>query len=181
MSVRAAVQPVSKSNDTWHARGHFKPHGSSHQLSGSLLGGCLSHPRRMRELDDKQAFSKRLKQALRRSPKPAATASELAVQFNLRYLGEPITPQAAQKWLTGKARPTANKIRTLAEWLDVPETWLRFGVKVPSEGRAKHRPRESDNSVLTTQEVDLIRCFRQLPEHRQRLIRELVEDLALDG
>lgn len=135
----------------------------------------------MRELDDKQAFSKRLKQALRRSPKPAATASELAVQFNLRYLGEPITPQAAQKWLTGKARPTANKIRTLAEWLDVPETWLRFGVKVPSEGRAKHRPRESDNSVLTTQEVDLIRCFRQLPEHRQRLIRELVEDLALDG
>lgn len=136
----------------------------------------------MRETDDeKQAFAKRLKQALRRSPKPVETPSELALQFNLRHPNEPITPQAAQKWLKGTARPTDDKIKTLAEWLGVSTTWLRFGVQVPGEPPSKKRRRPTDEAAaFTAQEVELIRFFRQLPEHRQRVLRDLIEDLTLD-
>lgn len=136
----------------------------------------------MRDLDEKQAFAKRLKQALRRSTKPVESPSELALQFNLRHPNEPITPQAAQKWLTGKARPTDDKIATLAAWLGVSATWLRFGVKVPSETPTKkRRPAADDSAAFTAQEIELIRCFRQLPEHRRRLLQELIEDLVLDA
>ena len=135
----------------------------------------------MQQADDKKAFSERLKQALRRSPKPVGTPSELAIQFNLRHPREPITPQAAQKWMTGKAWPTDDKIRTLAEWLGVSESWLRFGVK-PSDGSAtKKRRKEISDSTFSEQEVAMIRSFRQLPAHRQALIRDLIEDLALDS
>ena len=141
----------------------------------------MSYARRMQQADDKQAFSERLKQALRRSPKPVGTPSELAIQFNLRHPHEPITPQSAQKWLTGKARPTDDKIRTLAEWLGVSESWLRFGVKPSDNVPTKKRRKEVGDSTFTEQEVALIRSFRQLPAHRQALIRDLVIDLALDA
>jgi len=135
----------------------------------------------MRPADDKQAFSERLKQALRRSPKPAGTPSELAIQFNLRHPHEPITPQAAQKWLTGKTRPTDDKIRTLAEWLGVSESWLRFGLKPSDEAPTKKRRKEAHDSALTEREIAMIHSFRQLPAHRQTLIHDLIVDLSLDA
>jgi len=136
----------------------------------------------MPPIDEKQAFTARLKQVLKRSSKKVETASELATQFNLRHRADPITPQAAQKWLTGTARPTVDKIKTLAEWLDVSEQWLRHGV---TDTRRSSRPKtgKSSDDVIrpTVEEIELIRRLRGLSEYRRQLVEGMVEQLSLDS
>ena len=136
----------------------------------------------MPELDEKKAFAARLKQALKRASKKIETSSQLATQFNLRHPADPITPQAAQKWLSGTARPTVDKIKTLANWLDVSDEWLRFGVTdMRRAGRAKeHRP--SDEAIRpTAEEIEIIRRLRRLPEYRSQLVEGVIEQFTLDG
>ena len=142
----------------------------------------------MQKMDDKQAFSARLRQALKRSPKKIETATELAVQFSLRHPGAAITPQAAQKWLTGKGRPTADKIETLAKWLQVSSTWLRYGIAdqarpypLPALPVAGATLSEAKSPVPTPDESLLLQRLRAMPEARRRLVYEVVEQFALEG
>lgn len=136
----------------------------------------------MPETDEKKAFSARLKQALKRSPKKIETAAQLATQFNLRHSAEPVTPQAAGKWLSGTARPTVDKIKTLAEWLDVSEQWLRYGVADMRRSKPPKGAKPSDETIRpTAEELELIRRLRQLSAYRRQLVEGIVEQFALDG
>jgi len=135
----------------------------------------------MQQMDDKQAFATRLRQALKRSPKKIETATQLAVQFSLRHPNASITTQAAQKWLVGKARPTPDKIETLAQWLEVSPLWLRHGVpdesyRPPKKGSAT----APDFQPVTEKERVMLRRLRAMPEARRHLIEEIVEQFALD-
>lgn len=137
----------------------------------------------MPQLDEKQAFTARLKQALKRSPKKVATANELALQFNLRYKGESVSQQAVQKWLTGKSRPTPDKIATLADWLNVPVQWLRYGVgekALPPATEMRAREPLPRFEPLTEEELALVQRIRGLSEHRKYLVTEIVEQFALE-
>lgn len=135
----------------------------------------------MSELDEKKAFAARLKQALKRSSKRIETASELAIQFNLRHPAEPITPQAAQKWLSGSARPTLDKIKTLAAWLDVSEQWLRFGVTDMKRPRQPGQRQNVDETIVPTgEELELIGRLRRLSAYRRQLIEGVIEQFSLD-
>jgi transcriptional regulator with XRE-family HTH domain len=136
----------------------------------------------MPDMDEKKAFAARLNQALKRSSKKVETATQLAMQFNLRYSAEPVTPQAAQKWLLGTARPTADKIRTLADWLDVSEQWLRYGVTDAKRSKSSKGVEQSDETIQpTADELVLLRRLRSLSEHRRQLVEDVIEQLALDG
>lgn len=136
----------------------------------------------MPELDEKKAFAARLKQALKRSPKKIEAASELATQFNLRHPVEPITPQAAQKWLSGTARPTVDKIKTLADWLDVSEQWLRYGVTDMRRSKPPKGAKPSDETIRPTEEeLELIRRLRNLSAYRRQLVVGVIEQFSLDG
>ncbi|KVR84272.1 hypothetical protein WK24_25575 [Burkholderia vietnamiensis] len=136
----------------------------------------------MPTLDEKKAFAARLKQALKRSSKRIETASELATQFNLRQHGEPITPQAAQKWLTGSARPTVDKIKTLADWLEVSEQWLRFGVTDMKRSRPAKSAKPTAEAIQpTVEELELLRCLRSLSAYRRQLVEGVIEQFSLDG
>lgn len=133
--------------------------------------------------DDKIAFTKRLKLALKRSNKKITTPAELALQFNLRHPNESVSPQAAQKWLTGKAKPTADKIATLADWLTVSPHWLTFGSAAGEQLMPAMRQTETHPSTpaaLTDAELNLIAHIRRLSPHPQTLIAELVEQLAAE-
>ena len=82
----------------------------------------------MPSLDEKLAFSERLKFALQRSPEKPSEATELALHFNLRYRGaQPVSAQTTHKWLTGRTIPTVDKLVTLTEWLRVDLHWLHYG------------------------------------------------------
>jgi len=137
------------------------------------------------QTDEKLEFSKRLKFALKRCPKPVNGAAELALQFNLRHPNDSITVQSAHKWLTGKSKPTADKIETLASWLNVSAHWLRYGspndVK-PKQGVGARRSKlqaEKDAS-LNEVEMKLVAQFRRLTTHQRHLIAELTEQLAIE-
>jgi hypothetical protein len=138
-------------------------------------------------------FAGRLKQALKRFPKRVETPSELVLQFNLVYQGDPVTNQAAQKWLTGNSRPSPDKIKTLAQMCKVSEQWLRYGIpeirpsalrlvsvtKVRQEVPPYTQPQPQTQSVLPG-EAQLLTRYRTLSEHQRRLVADLVEQLALD-
>lgn len=137
------------------------------------------------QTDEKIDFSRRLMLALKRSHRPIDSATELALQFNLRHPNESITVQAAHKWLSGKAKPTADKIKTLAGWLGVSPHWLRYG----SPGDCKPKPRAGEcrtgvhaekESTLSEEELKLVTRFRQLSAHQRYLIAELTEQLAIE-
>jgi transcriptional regulator with XRE-family HTH domain len=164
---------------------HYQPYGicvqpfGCHSFSGVFQTTPMSKP-----LSEKAAFAERLKLALTRSRTKIDTATELALQFNLRHRNDPITQQAAQKWLSGSACPTSDKIETLAEWLTVSAHWLRFGS--PNEANSKRSTNKrqikspSNTSTLSNDENRLIERFRQLTPHQQNLIAEIVTQLALE-
>jgi len=135
----------------------------------------------MPEINEKQAFAARLKAALKRTKKKVETPAQLATQFNLRHPADPITSQAAQKWLSGTARPTVDKIKTLADWLDVSEQWLRFGVTDMKRSAQKKGEAQADEGIQPTpEELEIIRRLRSLPEHRRRIIEDVLEAFSTD-
>ena len=74
---------------------------------------------------EKLLFAQRLIAAMQAQgyqPKPAILERE----FNLRHFGEPVTLQGVRKWLIGTAIPSADKLLTLAKWLNVPPEDLAF-------------------------------------------------------
>jgi hypothetical protein len=77
--------------------------------------------------DEKQGFSRRLRDSLKRAQPAADGPAALAREFNLRYEGTPVTVQAVRKWVGGKALPSQDKVRALALWLEVSPHWLRYG------------------------------------------------------
>lgn len=131
--------------------------------------------------EEKQAFASRLKQALTRSSKKIESPSELALQFNLRHPSEPISAQAAHKWLNGKAMPTVDKMETLAGWLGVPLQWLRYGIPETTAKSRSKPAKKSDLGNLAADEAELITRLRAMPEARRKLIMDLVGQLSLDG
>src|SRR5258708_1114160 len=86
--------------------------------------------------EQKHDFSNRLKDAMRKA-RVEAGPTRFAREFNLRHHGEPVTAQTARKWLYGGALPTQDKVRTLAQWLEVSPQWLRYGEAERSHGAAR--------------------------------------------
>jgi hypothetical protein len=86
--------------------------------------------------DEKQGFSKRLRDCLKRVRPAAEGPAALAREFNLRYEGTPVTVQAVRKWVGGRALPSQDKVRALALWLEVSPQWLRYGEGETTPGRA---------------------------------------------
>lgn len=133
-------------------------------------------------IDDKKAFSERLKLALSRLPKSVKTAAELAHNFNLKHPNEPVTPQAATKWLNGTAVPTKDKIDTLAQWLHTDPHWLNYGSSTQRLKRAVAGKKVGSGQLgpINDKEAKLLMKVRLLSEHQSDLVVDLVNQLALD-
>jgi hypothetical protein len=118
--------------------------------------------------NERESFSRRLRQALKDAHHTADSPTELARDFNSRSPGPPVTAHAARKWLVGEAIPTQEKMLTLAEWLLVPVDWLRFGgdERLASVG---------DNAGLfTSEDLALMADLQALGERERRIVREFV-------
>lgn len=118
---------------------------------------------------EKQGFSRRLEDALRRSALADAGPSRIAREFNLRYHGNPVTTQAVRKWLGGLALPGQDKMRVLAEWLDVEPQWLRFG-----EGTAPRPGARQEMAAYRSEHATLTRKYELLNEPHRRMVHEMV-------
>lgn len=117
--------------------------------------------------NERDCFSRRLRQSLDEAQYSPDSPTELARNFNLRYPGRPITVHAARKWLLGEAIPTQDKMRTLATWLGVSVHWLRFGIageKVLSRAAPDVLPGD----------LALMADLRLLDEHQRLIVREFI-------
>lgn len=124
----------------------------------------------MRNNDEREAFSSRLKEALKAAGDRADSPTALARAFNRRYPGQPVSVYAVRKWFYGEAIPGQDKLRVLAEWLGRSSEWLRFGGT-----NAAERPREL---VATTLDYELMRAISALTEPHQVVVRDLVQSLG---
>jgi transcriptional regulator with XRE-family HTH domain len=114
-----------------------------------------------------------LELALRRSPDPVDGATELALQFNLRHHGTSVSAQTAHKWLSGRAIPTSDKLKTIADWLNVDEHWLHYGS--PPVKAEKGKKGSGGKSVQPSADaIALAQKIQALPPHRRYLLEELV-------
>jgi transcriptional regulator with XRE-family HTH domain len=149
----------------------FKPNAIELAFLVDALVDDVQQNAGMPTIDEKAAFSKRLKLALRRSSEPVQGATELALRFNLRYTGEAVTAQTAHKWITGRAIPTNDKLATIAKWLNVDEHWLHYGP--PS----KTAPPATPTSTPAPELVALAVKIQALQPHQRYLLEELVDQL----
>lgn len=123
--------------------------------------------------DEKQGFSKRLRESLRRAGAPVEGATEIAREFNLRYHGTPVTPQAVRKWLEAKSLPSQDKLRALAFWLEVSPAWLRYGESDTRDGRMQAALRQ-EVADYRVDHVWLAKKFEALSEPHKRMTIELL-------
>ena len=73
------------------------------------------------------SFALRLQRSLLAAGVAVTGAASLEREFNQRYDYQPVARQTTYMWLTGKVRPTMDKIEVLAEWLQVSSHWLAYG------------------------------------------------------
>ncbi len=126
--------------------------------------------------EEKQDFSKRLKEAMRKA-RVEAGPTRFAREFNLRHHGEPVTAQTARKWLYGGALPTQDKLRTLAQWLEVSLQWLRYG-----EAERSHAAVRQDGATYAVDSAWLGRKFDSLSEPHKKMVLEITRALLrLEG
>jgi transcriptional regulator with XRE-family HTH domain len=118
--------------------------------------------------DEKQSFSRRLREALKRAQGGAGGPAAVAREFNLRYDGTPVTVQAVHKWISGKALPSQDKLRALSLWLEVSPHWLRFG-----EDAAAPRARQ-ETAGYRMDPAWVSKKYDALNDPHKRMIAELV-------
>ncbi len=127
----------------------------------------------MNSSQERLEFSGRLQQALRNQDYSPNSPTQLAREFNLRFSGHPVTVHAARKWLQGESIPTQEKLRALANWLDVPADWLRFGNVDGPRGKA--------SGNVSSMDAKMIANLQQLDEHHRTIAYEFLRMLVKTG
>ncbi|WP_300558369.1 hypothetical protein [Limnohabitans sp. Rim8] len=129
----------------------------------------------MGSLSEPEAFAQRLRQALDASA-VRASPTVVANVFNLRYWGRSITPHTARNWLLGKAIPTQDKLRVLADWLQVSPDELRFG---RTGGAVMAAEASTDPATLSMADREMLSRYLGLDVNDRKTVREVVTALAL--
>lgn len=120
--------------------------------------------------DEKQGFSRRLRDSLKRAQPAAEGPAAIAREFNLRYDGTPVTVQAVRKWVSGRALPSQDKIRALALWLEVSPQWLRYGEGDTGATRAVRQ----DTAAYRADPGWVSKKYEALNDAHKKMIAELV-------
>ena len=126
--------------------------------------------------DERQAFSRRLAEAMRKAgyePRP----NVLMKVFNSRYAGTSVREMSASRWLGGKAIPTQDKLQVLAGLFGAEPQELRFGKA--GKGRVAEA-RAAWPAGIGTREQQVIDAFLALPPKRRELVGGLIAALAAE-
>ncbi len=100
----------------------------------------------------------------------------VANKFNLLYWGQSITPHTAGNWLLGKFIPTQDKLRVLADWLQVSPDELRFG---RSLGEVKGSALISDSDALNMTDREMLSRYLALSVDARNTVKDVVTALSV--
>ena len=112
---------------------------------------------------------------MRQSDYSPDSPTQLAREFNLRFGGHPVTVHAARKWLQGESIPTQEKLRALADWLDVSASWLRFGSAGVPEGEASV---SEAPSRVAPRDAKILAALQELDEHHRMIAHDFLRMLV---
>lgn len=118
----------------------------------------------------KQQFAERLIKAMEAAGYEAKPAV-LEREFNLRYMGTPMTLHGVRRWLRGETMPSEDKVQVLASWLKVAFQQLRPGRSVAGMAREQ---RADWRATIPQQEKDIVDAFLALPAQQRKIIREVI-------
>ena len=76
---------------------------------------------------ERDAFAKRLREALSSAGSSNITPTQIAKFFNSQTTF-PVSTHAVRRWVLGEAIPRQHHVETLASWLACDAAWLRYGV-----------------------------------------------------
>lgn len=124
----------------------------------------------------KQQFAERLIKAMEAAGYEAKPAV-LEREFNLRYLGTPMTLHGVRRWLLGETLPSPDKMDVLGNWLNVSFGSARPG-KVPSRRMVREEGKAGWHAAIPQQERDLVDTLLALPPQQRKIIREVVMAFA---
>ena len=117
----------------------------------------------------REEFSKRLRKALQDRGRGIGSPTRLTQEFNSDYPDRRVTPQAVRKWLNGEAIPSHDKVKALAEWLEVSPNWLHHG-----EGGAGHAEQTAAIYRNPLPDQELLKRYRKLhPRQQQAVVHPL--------
>lgn len=122
-----------------------------------------------------EAFAQRLHLALEACA-VRASPTVVANEFNLRYWGRSITPHTARNWLLGKAIPTQDKLRVLADWLQVSPDELRFG---RAGGAQAMHEADAQFKSLNMADREMLSRYMALSMAERKTVRDVVEALSV--
>ena len=129
----------------------------------------------MPKVSESQKFADRLRSALE-SAGVRASPTLVANAFNLRYHGRSITPHTARNWLLGKVMPTQDKLRVLADWLQVSPDELRFG-RAP--GKTYVFELNAGPVEMALADREMVDRYLSLSQDERKTIRDVVSAFVL--
>ena len=129
----------------------------------------------MPKVTESQQFADRLRAALE-SAGVRASPTLVANAFNLRYHGRSITPHTARNWLLGKVMPTQDKLRVLADWLQVSPDELRFG-RAP--GKTYVYEMNAGPIEMALADREMIDRYLSLSQTERKIIRDVVSAFVM--
>ena len=129
-------------------------------------------------VSETQGCADRLRHALDSAgirPSPTLVAHE----FNLRYWGKSITPHTARNWLLGKSLPMQDKLRVLADWLQVSPDELRYGAPAMEIKPQDRAMADNESHALSMQDREMLKRYLSLAQENRKTVRDVVTALAL--
>lgn len=111
-------------------------------------------------------------------PRIESSGKRIAIAMKLRGVKQAelckrtnIPKSSLSLYLSGAYEPKQDRIYTIAQALNVSEAWL-MGYDVPME--RDPQPTPSDEIELSEGERMLLELFRQVPEHQQDLVLQMI-------
>jgi hypothetical protein len=127
----------------------------------------------------KSNFAHLLRESLRQRYGRVVPAAFLALEFNLRARDcEPITQEAARRWLNGVSMPEERKLRLLVSWLNID---LSHCFANPKSSESNNHSAAGYNNPQDFELYKLIATIRELPTPDQKLIKTLIKKLRALG
>ncbi|GAA5009144.1 hypothetical protein GCM10023206_16200 [Acinetobacter puyangensis] len=124
--------------------------------------------------NEKILFAERLTAAMQ-ARGYTAKASVLEREFNLRYSGKPITLHGVRKWLIGEAIPPADKLLTLAKWLNLPPEELAFDKDIQKAIQQREAHWQDE---IGYKDKEIFDAFIKLPASQKKIVREVIVAFA---
>lgn len=119
-------------------------------------------------------FAQRLRDAMQAAGYEAKP-SVLEREFNLHYMGQPMTLHGVRRWLLGESLPRQDKLVALAEWLRIPPQELRYGAEI--EKRVKQERARWDEGI-SHHEREVFEAYLNLPVPQRKVVREVIFTFA---